>query len=95
MGMVGCKLSHYLNLRRIEISRTKKPVLILEDDVDLEFNFVKKIESVLNKMPEDLDILLISGHYKEFKKSSCHNKNSNPHCANTELRKMAGKESKK
>ena len=61
-GMLGCKFSHYLNLRRIENTElTNRPVLILEDDVDLECDFVDKIEDAIQKLPENWDMCLITG----------------------------------
>lgn len=68
MGMIGCKLSHYLNMRRIEKSRNTKPVLVLEDDVDLECDFVKQLEETLQHMPVNWDILCITEHLSADKK---------------------------
>ena len=67
-GMIGCRFSHYLNLRRIEHSNlTNKPVLILEDDVDLECDFVSKIDDSLICLPTDWDICLISPFHSKHK----------------------------
>jgi GR25 family glycosyltransferase involved in LPS biosynthesis len=71
LGMAGCKLSHYLNCKRIENTNSSKPVLILEDDVDLEWDFVEKIENALLKMPKDWEVLLITGHYNPISPQPC------------------------
>lgn len=63
MGMVGCKLSHYINFRRIEKSNSAKPVLVLEDDIDLEADFVDIIEGAIKRAPKDWDIITLTEHY--------------------------------
>lgn len=69
MGMVGCKLSHYILLRKIETLKSQKPILILEDDIDIDLNFVQKIETALIYMPSEWDILLVSPHFNSFNQS--------------------------
>ncbi|OAG31163.1 hypothetical protein NEDG_01576 [Nematocida displodere] len=46
-GRAGCHLSHLIVLRSIDISGSKRPVLILEDDIDLDVGFVEKVEEAL------------------------------------------------
>lgn len=62
-GMIGCKLSHYLNLRRIEKTNSSKPVLVLEDDVDLEVDFIKRIETALRTAPKNWDLISVTEHF--------------------------------
>lgn len=69
MGMVGCKLSHYILLRKIETLKSQKPILILEDDIDIDLDFVQKIETALIHMPSEWDILLVSPHFNSFNQS--------------------------
>lgn len=71
LGMAGCKLSHYLNYKRIEKTNSTKPVLILEDDVDLECDFVVKIEKALSNMPDGWEVLLITGHFRPENPQPC------------------------
>ncbi|GAA7384877.1 hypothetical protein HpCK91_14800 [Helicobacter pylori] len=54
----GCYLSHYLLWK--ECVKTDQPVVILEDDVALEFNFMQALEDCL-KSP--FDFVRLYGHY--------------------------------
>ncbi|GAA6932729.1 hypothetical protein AOH315_02740 [Helicobacter pylori] len=54
----GCYLSHYLLWK--ECVKTNQPVVILEDDVTLEFNFMQALEDCL-KSP--FDFVRLYGHY--------------------------------
>ncbi|GAA7032033.1 hypothetical protein AOH445_08270 [Helicobacter pylori] len=54
----GCYLSHYLLWK--ECIKTNQPVVILEDDVALEFNFMQALEDCL-KSP--FDFVRLYGHY--------------------------------
>ncbi|GAA6891049.1 hypothetical protein AOH238_12500 [Helicobacter pylori] len=54
----GCYLSHYLLWK--ECVKTDQPVVILEDDVTLEFNFMQALEDCL-KSP--FDFVRLYGHY--------------------------------
>ncbi|GAA8863569.1 hypothetical protein BTM166_08840 [Helicobacter pylori] len=54
----GCYLSHYLLWK--ECVKTNQPVVILEDDVVLEFNFMQALEDCL-KSP--FDFVRLYGHY--------------------------------
>ncbi|GAA7091777.1 hypothetical protein Kyoto51B_05120 [Helicobacter pylori] len=54
----GCYLSHYLLWK--ECVKTNQPVVILEDDVALEFNFMQALEDCL-KSP--FDFVRLYGHY--------------------------------
>ncbi len=55
---LGCYLSHYLLWK--ECVKTNQPVVILEDDVALEFNFMQALEDCL-KSP--FDFVRLYGHY--------------------------------
>lgn len=69
-GRAGCHLSHLIVLRHIEVSDTDRPVLVLEDDVDLDERFVSKIESIIANPLKRWDVLLLGGivSYKWWKK---------------------------
>ncbi|GAA9008379.1 hypothetical protein BTM285_02980 [Helicobacter pylori] len=54
----GCYLSHYLLWK--ECVKTNQPIVILEDDVVLEFNFMQALENCL-KSP--FDFVRLYGHY--------------------------------
>ncbi|WP_154017387.1 glycosyltransferase family 25 protein [Helicobacter pylori] len=54
----GCYLSHYFLWK--ECVKTNQPVVILEDDVALEFNFMQALEDCL-KSP--FDFVRLYGHY--------------------------------
>ncbi|GAA6905785.1 hypothetical protein AOH254_06620 [Helicobacter pylori] len=54
----GCYLSHYLLWK--ECVKTNQPVVILEDDVVLEFNFMQALEDCLNS---PFDFVRLYGHY--------------------------------
>ncbi len=54
----GCYLSHYLLWK--ECVKTNQPVVILEDDVVLESNFMQALEDCLNS---PFDFVRLYGHY--------------------------------
>lgn len=62
-GTVGLKLSNYILMRELEQSKSDKPLLILEDDADLEADFVTVIEDMLDKMNKEWDIILLTPRY--------------------------------
>lgn len=57
-NQVGCFLSHLLVLLEIAAANTTRPTIVLEDDVDLDKNFVSKFLSALESVPNDWDLLL-------------------------------------
>ncbi|GAA9482704.1 hypothetical protein BTM451_10130 [Helicobacter pylori] len=63
----GCYLSHYLLWK--ECVKTNQPVVILEDDVALEFNFMQALEYCL-KSP--FDFVRLYGHYWGGHKTNLH-----------------------
>ncbi|GHP38060.1 hypothetical protein VN0219_14110 [Helicobacter pylori] len=63
----GCYLSHYLLWK--ECVKTNQPVVILEDDVALEFNFMQALEDCL-KSP--FDFVRLYGHYWGGHKTNLH-----------------------
>jgi GR25 family glycosyltransferase involved in LPS biosynthesis len=62
-GQIGCYLSHYYLLNKI--SNNNKPVIILEDDIDIQPDFFTKVNSIVNTFPEDYDMILLSYNYYE------------------------------
>lgn len=66
-GAIGCALSHHnLATKIIEEMTDNDYVLILEDDVVMEDNFLDKLNKYLKEMPT-FDILLIGYHMKQNK----------------------------
>ncbi|MGL2368536.1 glycosyltransferase family 25 protein [Helicobacter pylori] len=63
----GCYLSHYLLWK--ECVKTNQPVVILEDDVTLESNFMQALEDCL-KSP--FDFVKLFGWYWNFHKTNLH-----------------------
>ncbi|EMR57276.1 glycosyltransferase family 25 protein [Helicobacter pylori] len=64
---LGCYLSHYLLWK--ECVKTNQPVVILEDDVTLESNFMQALEDCL-KSP--FDFVRLYGHYWGGHKTNLH-----------------------
>ncbi|GAA9188955.1 hypothetical protein BTM359_04070 [Helicobacter pylori] len=64
---LGCYLSHYLLWK--ECVKTDQPVVILEDDVALESNFMQALEDCL-KSP--FDFVRLYGHYWGGHKTNLH-----------------------
>ena len=60
-GALGAALSH-LNLwdKCIE---NNKPIIIMEDDVIVNYEYKKHLENVLSMLPEDFDILQLSYNF--------------------------------
>lgn len=63
-GRAGCHLSHLIVLRTIESLRAARPVLVLEDDIDLDEHFAEKVESVLADPPAKWDIILLGAMFR-------------------------------
>ncbi|RVY38396.1 lipopolysaccharide biosynthesis protein [Helicobacter pylori] len=63
----GCYLSHYLLWK--ECVKTNQPVVILEDDVALESNFMQALEDCLNS---PFDFVRLYGHYWGGHKTNLH-----------------------
>ncbi|WRE28364.1 glycosyltransferase family 25 protein [Helicobacter pylori] len=63
----GCYLSHYLLWK--ECVKTNQPIIILEDDVALESNFMQALEDCL-KSP--FDFVKLFGWYWNFHKTNLH-----------------------
>ena len=55
-GELGCYLSHYIALEK----STKGQLLVFEDDVKIYKNFWKKIEKLMNHVPDDWGVVLLS-----------------------------------
>lgn len=60
-GRAGCHLSHLIVLRHIEVSGTDRPVLVLEDDIDLDEHFVSKVECAVADPPQEWNVVLLGG----------------------------------
>jgi glycosyl transferase family 25 len=60
-GAIGCALSHYQLWDKC--SNEDKPFLILEDDVIANKNFTEHLRSVMNMLPKNFDILLLSYNF--------------------------------
>ncbi len=63
----GCYLSHYLLWK--ECVKTNQPIIILEDDIALESNFMQALEDCL-KSP--FDFVRLYGHYWGGHKTNLH-----------------------
>lgn len=63
-GAAGLKFSSYILLRELEKSSSPKPLLILEDDADLDATFVPEVENMLDKMRDEWDIIILSPSYR-------------------------------
>jgi GR25 family glycosyltransferase involved in LPS biosynthesis len=61
-GEVGCFMSHYRILEKIISSTEGTNFLILEDDVEFCKNFNSLLEDHLKQLPEDWDMVYLSGH---------------------------------
>lgn len=59
-GAIGLKLTNYIMMRELERSKSAKPLLILEDDADIEADFVTTVENTLSKMKKEWDIILLT-----------------------------------
>lgn len=59
-GTVGCTLSHLILHNMIAKSKSDKPVVIFEDDIKIQTDFVDQIEHILTNFKEEWDIILIS-----------------------------------
>jgi len=59
-GVIGCALSHYNIWKEICIEK-KKNVLVLEDDVVLDTQFLSKWSEISGLMPADADIVFLGG----------------------------------
>lgn len=60
-GAVGCYLSHLIAYDHIA-SNDKEYGLIFEDDVKIDVKILNKINKLVNSIPNDWDILLLSCH---------------------------------
>lgn len=58
-GAVGCYLSHLALLKQAQARR--QPCVVLEDDLLLAPDFEPAFEAFLQEVPEDWDVLLLSG----------------------------------
>ena len=57
-GEIGCYLSYLFLLREIVEKQYNQPLVILEDDIDIDFNFARYIQHTIDSAPTDWDILL-------------------------------------
>lgn len=61
LGEYGCILSHCHLWRDLAQRNDKDIILIFEDDLEIDKQFKKKMNKILNKLPSDWDVFLI-GH---------------------------------
>ena len=59
-GIIGCLKSHQALLKRIQDEKLEVAI-IFEDDADLCDDFETKFNSIMNKLPEDWDLLYLGG----------------------------------
>jgi GR25 family glycosyltransferase involved in LPS biosynthesis len=73
-GQFGCWLSYLTIMKNLVETKSERPTLILEDDVDLEVDFMRTISTSTKTLPSDWDMLLCGyccltkqrGSIKEF-----------------------------
>jgi GR25 family glycosyltransferase involved in LPS biosynthesis len=64
LGQVSCWLSYLLLFSQLaSVSISKRPILILEDDVDVEVDFVNQLNEAISSAPPDWDVLLCGYFY--------------------------------
>jgi len=61
LGEYGCILSHCHLWKDLAQRNDKDIILIFEDDLDIDKDFKKKMNKILDKLPNDWDVFLI-GH---------------------------------
>jgi glycosyl transferase family 25 len=59
-GQLGCAISHYKLMENIK-KNNEDIALILEDDIIIPDNFKKKLNDVLNNLPDKWDIVFLGG----------------------------------
>lgn len=68
-GMIGCAMSHKKVLEKITSDKNSKDsekFLILEDDIILHEKFNTKLETILDNVPKDFDILYLGYFLSNF-----------------------------
>jgi hypothetical protein len=65
-GQAACYLSHREIWHDIKQRRLLKPVLILEDDVDIEVDFVLTMRNALSRLPDDWAVLWVGSCFEEI-----------------------------
>lgn len=77
-GMVGCALSHIQLLINL-VNSNQEYYLILEDDIEFTNDFKNKFLKLLENLPKDWDLCLLSYHlWKQFRTEDFLNRNENP-----------------
>jgi GR25 family glycosyltransferase involved in LPS biosynthesis len=61
-ALIGCALSHINLWKQLMDSPTDEGFIIMEDDITCVDNFVNKIETYLDMIPQQLDVLFIGHH---------------------------------
>lgn len=61
-GELGGSISHNMVIRSA-IDRGLDNILILEDDIEFNENFLEKVEQSLQELPDDWDILFFGGNH--------------------------------
>ena len=57
-GEIGCWLSYLFLMREFAEKQYSQPLVILEDDIDIDVNFSRYIQHTIDSAPADWDILL-------------------------------------
>ncbi|OAG32517.1 hypothetical protein NEDG_02240 [Nematocida displodere] len=67
-GMAGRHLSHLIILQGIASSDSDRPILILEDDIDLDVDFVEKIEKVLvdRELNRKWELIMLGAMFEKY-----------------------------
>ena len=64
-GEVACYASHVSVWRDAAARAAAGPLLVLEDDADLDANFVASLRGALARLPPDWDVLWVGSCYEE------------------------------
>lgn len=68
-GTMGCWLSYLFLMQELAKLNTSKPIVILEDDNDLDVDFRQLLNLSIQNVPNDWNLLLCDTCYKKLKES--------------------------
>jgi len=66
-GIVGCAMSHialWIEFLKVPNINPRQPFLILEDDAEYPDDFTNAIQTVLENVPNDWDVIFITHHHR-------------------------------
>ena len=63
-GAVGCALSHKKIWDEYKESSTKEPIIVLEDDINIDEKFEESVKELIENVPEDWDLIYLGSHIK-------------------------------